>query len=177
VLSNDLIHLNSSTITIKCQIDAYPFDAFYNPIVGVNIMSLTFAEKFLKDMPLIPTNKLLKNRSGHIIPSSGVLCSLPIVINEFRILLNFYIFDVWDFDVMIGLPIGKLLREGCAGNLDIKLGKGFNLSVPITHALKENAEPPPELDPIEEVKAVSFEEFIEPNLEDDTQFFIMKRRI
>ena len=50
---------------------------------------------------------------------------------------------------MIGLPIGKLLREGCAGNLEIKLGKGFNLSVPITHALKAKAEPIPELDPIE----------------------------
>ena len=99
-------------------------------------MSYTFAEHFLRDMPLIPTNKLLKNCSGHTIPNLGVLSALAIVINDFHILLNFYIFDVWYFDVMIGVPIMKLLQEGRSGKLDIKFGKGFSFSMPITHAVK-----------------------------------------
>jgi len=99
-------------------------------------MSYTFAKEFLREIPLIPTNKLLKNCSGHIIPSLGVLSALPIINNDFRILLNFYIFDAWDFDVMIGVPIIKLLPEGCNGKLNIKFGKGFSFSMPITHAVK-----------------------------------------
>jgi len=108
--SSQLIRFNSPSFIIKLQVDSHPFEALYNPVVGVNIMSYTFAKEFLKDMPLIPTNKLLKSCSGHIIPSLGVLSELSIIINDFRILLNFYIFDVWDFNVMIGVPIIKLLQ-------------------------------------------------------------------
>jgi hypothetical protein len=43
--------------------------------------------------------------------------------------------------------------------------------VPINHSLKAKIEPLPEPDPIEEVKVASLEELIEPNLEDDAQFF------
>jgi len=107
--SPEVICFNSPSVIIKLQVDSHPFEALYNPVVGVNIKSYTFAKEFLRYIPLIPTNKLLKNCLGHIIPSLGVLSALPIVINDFRILLNFYIFDVWDFNVMIGVPIIKLL--------------------------------------------------------------------
>jgi len=123
--SPKVIRFNSPSITIKLQIDSYPFEVLYNPVLGVNIMLYTFTKKILRDIPLIPTNKLLKNCSRHIIPSLGILSALPIVINDFRILLNFYIFDVWDFDVMIGVLIIKLLQEGRNGKLNIKFGKRF----------------------------------------------------
>jgi len=42
---------------------------------------------------------------------------------------------VCDFDVMIGVPIIKLLQEGGNGKLNIKFGKGFSFSIPITHAV------------------------------------------
>ena len=79
---------------------------------------------------------------------------------------------MWDFDVMIGVPIIKLLQEGRNGKLNIKFEKAFSFSIPITHAVKVKAEPLPELDPIEEVKTSEFDNFIQPDLEDDTQFFI-----
>ena len=103
--SLEVIRLNSPSVIVKLQVDSHPFEALYNPVVGVNIMSYTFAKEFLKDIQWIPTNKLLKSCSGHIIPSLGVLSAHAIVINDFRILLNFYIFDVWDFNIMIGVPI------------------------------------------------------------------------
>jgi len=78
---------------------------------------------------------------------------------------------VWDFNVMVGVPIIKLLQEGCNSKLDIKFGKGFSFSMPITNTVKVKAEPLHELDPIEEVKSSEFDNFI-PDLEDDTQFFI-----
>jgi hypothetical protein len=101
-LSLEVIRLDSPSITIYCQINKDSFDALYNPVVGVNIMSLVFAHNLLKDMPLAPTTKLLKNLSGHIVSSLGILCALPILVNGTKVHLNFYIFDVMEFDLLIG---------------------------------------------------------------------------
>jgi hypothetical protein len=111
-LSPKIIRLDSPSVTIECQLDKAPFDLFYNPIVGVNIMSATFAQDLLKDMPLAPTTKLLKSLSGHIVPSLGILCALPTFVNETQVLLNFYIFDVIKFDLLIGQPIERPIQEG-----------------------------------------------------------------
>ena len=59
-LSSDVIQLDSPSISIRCQINKVPFDALYNLVVGVSLMSVSFAHDLLKDMPLIPTTKLLK---------------------------------------------------------------------------------------------------------------------
>jgi hypothetical protein len=48
---------------------------------------------------------------------------------------------VWDFNVMIGVPIIKLLQEGRNGKLDIKFGKGFSFSMPITNTVKSKQNP------------------------------------
>ena len=60
-LSSDVIHLDLPSIFIRCQINKAPFDALYNSVVGVNIMSASFAHDLLKDMSL-----LLTTRSGRI---------------------------------------------------------------------------------------------------------------
>jgi hypothetical protein len=73
--------------------------------------------------------------------------------------------------VLIGLPTERPIQEGQTGKLDVRLRKGFKLSIPINHSLKAKIVPLPEPDPIEEVKIESHEELIEPNLEDDAQFF------
>jgi hypothetical protein len=171
-LSPEIIRLDSPSIVIWCQLDKAPFDTFYNPIVGVNIMSVLFAHDFLKDMPLAPTTKLLKSLSGRIVPSLGILCALPIFINGTRVLLNFYIFNVVEFDVLIGQPTERLIQEGQMGKLNIKLGKNFELSMPITHSLNTKIESLPESHPIEEVKVASLDDPIESNIEDDAQPFI-----
>ena len=58
------------------------------------------------------------------------------------------------------------------GKLKIRLGKNIKLSIPITHSLNAETEPILEEDPMEEVKVASLDDLIEPNLEDDAQFFI-----
>jgi hypothetical protein len=77
-LSSDVIHLDSPSICTHCQINKTPFDALYNLVVGVNIMSASFAHDLLKHMPLTPTTKLLKSLSAHILPSLEILYVLPI---------------------------------------------------------------------------------------------------
>jgi hypothetical protein len=79
---------------------------------------------------------------------------------------------VVEFDVLIGQPIQRLIQEGQTGKLNIKLGKNFKLSMPITHSLNTKIEPLLELDPIEEIKVASLDDPIEPNIEDDARPFI-----
>jgi hypothetical protein len=79
---------------------------------------------------------------------------------------------VVEFDVLIGQPIERLIQEGQIGKLNMKLGKNFELSMPITCSLNAKMEPLPESDPIEEVKVASLNDPIEPNIEDDAQPFI-----
>ena len=72
----------------------------------------------------------------------------------------------------MGQPIERLIQEGQTGNLKISLGKNFKLSLSITHSLNIETELSLEQDPMDQVKVASLDDFIEPNLKDDAQFFI-----
>jgi hypothetical protein len=76
-LSSEVIRLDSPSTSIQCQINLEPFEALYNPIVGVNIMSTSFAQDLLSYMSLTLITKLLKSPSGYILPSLGILYVLP----------------------------------------------------------------------------------------------------
>ena len=130
-----MIRLDSPSISIRCQINKASFDALYNPIMGINIMYVSFALDLLKHMPLTPTIKLLKSFLGHILPSLGILYVLPIQVQGTKVHLSFYIFDIMEFDLLIGQPIERLIQEGQTGKLNIRLGKNFKLSIPITNSL------------------------------------------
>jgi hypothetical protein len=135
-------------------------------------MSASFAHNLLKHMSLTPTTKLLKGLSGHILPSLGILYVLPIQVKGTMIHLSFYIFDIMEFDLLIGQPIERLIQERQKGKLKISLGKNFKISLPITHSLNAKIVPSPEQNPMDKVKVASLEDLIEPNIEGDAQFFI-----
>jgi hypothetical protein len=65
-------------------------------------MYALFVHDLLMHMPLTPTTKLLKGPSGHIVPSLGILYVLPIQVKYTMIHLNFYIFNITNFDLLIG---------------------------------------------------------------------------
>jgi len=85
--------------------------------------------------------------------------------------LNFYIFDTWDFDLLIGQPFRRLLYEGHTRKLHISFGKTFKFPITTSHSLNNKAESYLLPDPMEEVKAASLELLDEPDLEDKTPFF------
>jgi len=86
--------------------------------------------------------------------------------------LNIYIFDTWDFDLLIGQPFRRLLYEGQSGKLHISFGKDFKFPVTISHSLNNKTETYLLPDPMEEVKAASLELLNEPDLEEEAPFFI-----
>ena len=104
-LSPKVICLDSPSSSIHCQIRKTSFDAFYNPVVGVNLMSKSFANTIPENMHLTPTTKLLKSLLGKILPSEGIFHLIPIRVDETKVYLSFYIFNIWEFDLLIGHPI------------------------------------------------------------------------
>jgi hypothetical protein len=81
-LFSNVIRLDSPSASIHCQIHRDHFEARYNLVVGVNIMSTSFAHDLLKHMPLTLTTKLLKSPSGHIVSSLEILYVLPIQVKH-----------------------------------------------------------------------------------------------
>jgi hypothetical protein len=122
-LSSNVICLDSPSFPIRCSIDSDHIDALYNPIVGINIMSASLAQHLMKHMTLSPTTKLMKSLSGHIVPSLGILHIQPIQVEGTLVHLSFYVFPIWDFDLLIGQPFRRLLYEGQTGKLNICFGK------------------------------------------------------
>jgi hypothetical protein len=146
-LFTNIIHLDSPSTYIHCQIHRDPFLALYNPVVGINIMYASFAHDLLEYMPLTLTTKLLKSPSEHILPSLRILYVLPIQVKETRVNMSFYIFDIIEFDLLIGQLIERLIQEGQTGKLNIYL----KFPISISHSLNTESEPCPEPDPMEEV--------------------------
>ena len=103
--SLEVIRLDSPSTYIRCQIRKTSLGAFYNPVVGVNLMSKSFAHTLSENMQLTPTTKLLKCLSGQILPSEGIFHLIPIKIDETKVYLSFYVFNIWEFDLLIGHPI------------------------------------------------------------------------
>jgi hypothetical protein len=63
---------------------------------------------------------------------------------------------------LIGQSIERLIQEGQTGKLNIRLGKNFKLSIPITHSLNTETEPIPKENPMEKVKVASLDDLNEP---------------
>ena len=86
--------------------------------------------------------------------------------------LSFHVFDIWEFDLLIGHPIERLLHEGRKGSINVSLGKSLNLYILITRSLHVKTEMSPEQDPMEEIMAASLLEAFDKDLKEDAQEFI-----
>jgi hypothetical protein len=86
--------------------------------------------------------------------------------------MSIYIYDIIEFDLLIGQLIQRLLLEGQTGKLNICLGKNLQRSIPIIHSLNTESDPCPEIDPMEEIKEASLETLEQPKLEENAEFFI-----
>jgi hypothetical protein len=108
-LSFDVIRLDSPSLPIRCSFNSDHIDALYNLVVGINIMSVSPAQYLMRHMTLTPTTKLMKSLSGYIVPSLGILHIQPIQVEGTLVHLSFYVFPIWDFDLLIGQPFRKTL--------------------------------------------------------------------
>jgi len=85
---------------------------------------------------------------------------MSVVISKVHVILNFYIFDVEDIDLLIGHPLMRFIDRFHSGHLKGQIGKNLNLSIPYVGSNNAKFEPNPNLetDPIEEVMVASHQE-------------------
>ena len=131
-------------------------------------MTKSFAHTLPKNFQLTPIAKLLKSLPGQILRGKRIFHLIPIKVDETKVYLSFYVFDIWEFDLLKGHPIERLLHEGRKGSISVNLGKSINLSIPVTRTLHVKTELSPEQDPMEEIMAASPLEASDKHLEEDT---------
>ena len=106
-------------------------------------------------MPLVSTNKLFKSPSGLICECCGIARAVLVRIDEIEVHLDFHIYAIFEFDLLIGYPIEKLFKEKPSHrSLDEKLGKTAS-AIPIFHLEIPIAKHNPNQDLVEEVKFIS----------------------
>jgi hypothetical protein len=96
---------------MPCSLRGPIVEALHNPTVGTSIMSELLAKALLGNMPLVPTNKLFKSPSGLIFEFCGIAKAVPIIINETVVHLDFHIYAILDFDLLIGYPFETIFKK------------------------------------------------------------------
>ena len=120
--SEDVWTSTPSTIR-PCSIGGITIEAHVNPIMEVNIMPWHLAYTLLGDVTLRSSDKLLKCCPfGHIIECRGVASAVLLTLDKIEVHLDFHIFDVLDFDLLIGYPL-EISLTSHQGSLARLLGK------------------------------------------------------
>jgi hypothetical protein len=118
------IQILSPSTTIPCLLKGTVIEALHNPIVGTSIMSEFLVKNLLGNMPLVLTNKHFKSPLGLFFECYGIARAMPVVINKTKVHLDFDIFAILEFDLLIDYPLDKLFKEILPmGALMISLGK------------------------------------------------------
>jgi hypothetical protein len=144
-------------MTMSCLLKGTSIEALHNLKVETNIMSQFLAKTLLGNMSLVSTNKLFKSLSGLIFECCGIARAMPTEINKTEVCLDFHIFAILDFDLLIGYPLEKLFKgKSSHGSLAEKLG------TPIPCPKNPRAKQQPNHNTFKEVKFVC--PFVSPKL-------------
>jgi len=147
-------------------------DLLYNPIVRANLMSASFACTYLGDEALASTSKHFRVSPRLSLKGHGILHNIIVHHNNVEMALDFHVFKIQYFDIMIGHPVEKLIVEAPpSGALDVKLGRDI-FTIPITRAKNSVAESLPHFVlPMEVMSVLPFDS-PESSLEKDATLFI-----
>ena len=125
------IQIQSPSYTLPCFIQETVVSVLYSPTVGANIMSASYALSHLSNNPFLLTSRSLWIRPCSTIEGIRILHNVPVWYQKAEIALDFHVFEVQDFDVLIGQPVEKLFQIiSSSGTLDVTNG-GRDFSSPI----------------------------------------------
>ena len=166
------IHIHAPSSTIQCKIGRSWENVLYNPTVGANLMSTSYALAYVGNGPFAPTNRSLRLVPRSSMESLGVLHGVNIYHGNTIVALDFHVFNIQDFNILIGHPLEKLfIQTPSSGDLDRKLGRD-TFSIPITRAKNSVADTLHHHKPPKKVISVSPFESPESSLEKDAKLFI-----
>ena len=151
--SEDIWTSIPSTI-LPCSIEGITVEAHVNPIMEVSIMPWHLAYTLLGDVTLRPSDKLLKCCPfGHIIECRGVASAVLLTLDKIEVHLDFHIFDVLDFDLLIGYPLEISLTPHQGSLAGLLRETAFATATP--HSENLLAKPLPEQNPLKEMMHTS----------------------
>ena len=88
-------------------------------------MSEFLKETFVGSMPLDPTDRLFRSPSRLFFECRGIPRAVPVKIDKIEVRLDFHVYPIIDFDLLIGSPFENFLREkssqGSSGMISGKL--------------------------------------------------------
>ena len=77
-------------------------EALHDPATEACIRSKYLIDTLVGNKPLTPTDKYFKTTSGLYFECRGIARDVPITIEKIEVHLEFYIYDVFDFDLLLG---------------------------------------------------------------------------
>ena len=124
--SSSVIQICCKPRVLLCTIgDAEPQETFYDPKVGVNVMSKTLADHVSTEEPLTFSRKHLKWIDGQIVESKGIHHAMSLKMGRNKVFLDFHIFDIPEGEesVLVRQPIETLVNpNGDRVTLEVKFG-------------------------------------------------------
>ena len=100
-----------------------------------------------------------------------ILHDIHVWYDKTELTLDFHIFGLQDFDILIRHPVEKMFQNiSPLGTLDVTLG-GKDISLPILRSKDSMTEPTPQEETVDEVEAVLPMETPESSLEWDADLF------
>jgi hypothetical protein len=122
--SSEAIWILSPSTTMPCSLRGTVVEALHNPTVEANIMSEFLAKTLLGKIPLVSINKPFKSPLGLIFECCGIARAVPVIINKIEVHLDFHIYAILEFELLIGYPLDKLSQvKPSHGSLNEKFGK------------------------------------------------------
>nr|CAD39877.2 OSJNBb0058J09.16 [Oryza sativa Japonica Group] len=132
------------------------------PLSPPNPMELGFLRETVRELTSIMSDEWLRE----------IVQDVLVYFEEREAILDFHVFEIQDFDILIRLPIEQLLiNTPHLGSLKITLGEN-EFSIPFSRARITLTDPLPEIELVEEVTAVPPHESPEALLEDEVPDFI-----
>jgi hypothetical protein len=100
--SSETIQILSPSTTIPCSLRGTNLEALHNPTLGTSIMSEFLVKDLLGNMSLVLTNKLFKSPLGLFFECCGIARAMPIKIDEIEVFIDFQMYAILKFDLLIG---------------------------------------------------------------------------
>ena len=105
----EAIQISSSFTTIHCSMKGNIVEALHDPTVEACIIPECLLVTLVGKKPLTLTNKYLRSPLGLFFDCWGIARDMPITIDKIKVCLDFHIFDILDFDLLLGYLLDQLL--------------------------------------------------------------------
>lgn len=76
-----------------------------------NVLPTSFSSIHLWDKPLAPTIKTFRSAPRSILEGVRIIDDVSLRHGNFEVALDFHVFEVHDFDIVIGHPLEKLFLD------------------------------------------------------------------